>query len=109
MTAEELKGLIAEGDATLAVLQTRLRDAMATLRNEPSEIEVEVFHGRVSKMVRKPHPAMRRLREIGATIRSLELRLKELREEEKAVTSAQELANSHFARWAPKEIKNENA
>jgi hypothetical protein len=105
MDLAEIKRLIAESDDTLAVLQEGLREAMATLRSEPLEVEVEAYHGNQRKTVMKPHPALRRMREIGSSMRSLELRLKKLREQEKRIILEQERAASPLAKFAPKERK----
>ncbi len=105
MTLDEVRELIAEVEATLAVFQAGLREAMATLRAEPLEMEVEVFHANRSMTIRKPHPALRRIREIGASMRALELRLKKLRVEEEELSAAQKAGTSHWAQFAPEERK----
>jgi allophanate hydrolase subunit 1 len=106
----EIGELIVEVEQTLAVFQAGLREAMATLRSEPLEVVMEVFHANRSLMVRKPNPALRRVREIHASMRALELRLKKLRVEEQALAKAQNLAaeDNPWKEFIPKERKSEN-
>jgi hypothetical protein len=105
MTAEETRELIQEVEGTIAVFNAGLRGAMTVLRNEPLEVEVQVSHANVVTTVRKPNPALRRVREISSSLRALELRLKKLHAQEKEFLTEQKQKASPLAKWAPKERK----
>jgi hypothetical protein len=102
MSQDELGQMIRETEATLVVLREGLRATAAELRAGPLEVDVEVFHAGISRTVRKPHPALRRSREIQTSIRAFEKTLKGLRNEEKRLDDVSRLAAGKFSQFAPK-------
>lgn len=102
MTLEELRTEIQETKQTLASLRKGLRETSAQLRNSELEISVEVRHARGMQVVRKPHPALRRSREILSSIRAYEKTLKELEEREQQMQKAVQENESPFAKFRPK-------
>ncbi len=98
MTAEEIAQQTKEIQDTLAVLHAGLNEAMAVIRSEPLEIDVVVSHANRTYEVRRPNPALKRVREISAAIHTLEKHLKKLRVEEKALAATKALEESPWAK-----------
>ena len=102
MTAQEIAQQTEEVQGTLAVLHAGLSEAMGVIRTQPLEVDVTVSHANRSYVVRKPNPALRRVREISAAIRTLEQHLKKLRVEESALAKQKELDDSPWAKLKAK-------
>lgn len=91
---EDFETLRAEIEATLLTLNQGLREAMAQLRAEGMDAEVEISHARQTIRTKKVHPALRKIVVINASIRSLEIRLQKLHMRDAELQHAQKLRES---------------
>lgn len=98
MTAQEIAQQTTEIEQTLVVLRAGLSTAMLLLRTEPLEVDVVVSHANRTYEVRRPNPALKRVREISSAIRTLETHLNKLRVQESALAANTELENSSWAK-----------
>jgi|HubBroStandDraft_1064217.scaffolds.fasta_scaffold339023_1 hypothetical protein len=94
MTAQEIAQEVAEINATLRVLRTELSSVRHTLLTEPLEVDVTITHANRTRVVRRPHPALQRMRSLSAAVHTLERDLKKLTAQGAVLADVQELAQS---------------
>lgn len=102
---QQVQREITQVGQALAVIEEGLYEALADIQKNGLTAVRTIRHNNNEYSEVRPSPALKQQREFIATLRSLRRHLVALRAEERALASAEELASSPVAKFAPQARK----